>query len=213
MLLARFLNSLIRVGVLTLIDANGHVHRFGKGEPEVTIRLHDPKLGRRMALQPELAVGTAYMDGTLTIEDASLYEFLDLIGRNYAHAGSANLNGPFDRFMRPFRRLGSFNSRARARRNVAHHYDLTGALYDLFLDRDRHYSCAYFAGESDWLEAAQLQKCRHIAAKLLLEPGMRVLDIGSGWSGMALYLGDTFGAEVIGITLSEEQLTVARQRA
>ena len=213
MLLARFLNSLIRVGALTLIDANGHVHRFGAGEPAVTIRLHDPKLARRMFLQPELAIGTAYMDGTLTIENASLYEFLDLIGRNYASARSANLNGPFDRLIRPFRRFASFNSRGRARRNAAHHYDLSGALYDLFLDPDRHYSCAYFIRDSDGLEVAQLQKCRHIAAKLLLEPGMRVLDIGSGWGGMALYLDEEFDAEVVGITLSEEQLKVARQRA
>ncbi len=213
MLLARFLNSLIRVGALTLIEANGRVHHFGGGDPAVTIRLHDPKLGRRMFLQPELAVGTAYMDGTLTIENASLYEFLDLVGRNYACVRPANLNGPFDRLMRPFRRFASFNSRGRARRNAAHHYDLSGALYDLFLDPDRHYSCAYFTRDSDGLEVAQLQKCRHIAAKLLLEPGMRVLDIGSGWGGMALYLGETFDVEVVGITLSEEQLKMARQGA
>ncbi len=213
MLLARFLNRLIRIGTLTLIDPSGGVHRFGGGGPAVTVRLHDPKLSHRLFFQPDLAVGAAYMDGALTIEDASLYDFLDLVGRNYAHGGFSTLNGPFNRLKRPFRRLLSLNSRTQARRNVAHHYDLSGALYDLFLDQDRHYSCAYFIEERDSLEEAQRQKCRHIAAKLLLRPGMRVLDIGSGWGGMALYLAERFDAEVVGITLSEEQLKVAQTRA
>jgi cyclopropane-fatty-acyl-phospholipid synthase len=213
MLLARFLNPLVRIGALTVIDAAGRIHCFGGGEPAITIRLHDPKLSRRLFFQPELAVGTAYMDGTLTIENATLYDFLDLVGRNYARGGFSGLNGPFDRLRRPLRRLSSFNSRRRSRKNVAHHYDLSGALYNLFLDRERHYSCAYFIDESDSLEEAQQQKCRHIAAKLLLKPGMRVLDIGSGWGGMALYLAERFDADVVGITLSDEQLKVAQQRA
>jgi cyclopropane-fatty-acyl-phospholipid synthase len=213
MLLARFLNRLIRIGALTVIDAAGRIYRFGAGEPAVTVRLHDPKLTRRLFFQPELAAGTAYMDGTFTIENATLYDFLDLVGRNYARGGFSGLNGPFSRLRRPLLRLSSFNSRRRSRKNIAHHYDLSGALYDLFLDRERHYSCAYFTDESDSLEEAQRQKCRHIAAKLLLKPGMRVLDIGSGWGGMALYLAERFDVEVVGITLSDEQLKVAQQRA
>ncbi|HSK28331.1 MAG TPA: class I SAM-dependent methyltransferase, partial [Candidatus Limnocylindria bacterium] len=213
MLLGWFLNRLIRIGTLTVIDAGGRIHRFGGGEPAITVQLHDPKLTRRLFFQPELAAGAAYMDGTLTIENATLYDFLDLIGRNYAHGGFSGLDGPFDRFRRPLHWFSSFNSRRRSRKNAVHHYDLSGALYDLFLDRERHYSCAYFIDESDRLEEAQQQKCRHIAAKLLLKPGMRVLDIGSGWGGMALYLAKRFGAEVVDITLSDEQLKVAQQRA
>jgi cyclopropane-fatty-acyl-phospholipid synthase len=212
LLLARFLNRFIRVGSLSVIDSGGRVQRFGDGEPAVTIRVHDPSLGRKLFFEPELAIGNAYMDGTLTVEGAGLHEFLDLLGRNCALAGVQSYS-PFGWLKRPLLRLSSLNSQRRARRNMAHHYDLNGALYDLFLDQDRHYSCAYFAGENDSLEQAQVQKCRHIAAKLLLKPGMRVLDIGSGWGGMALYLAEHCGAEVVGVTLSEEQLKMARRRA
>lgn len=213
MLVAIWLRSLIRVGELTVIDAHDSVHRFGEGEPAITIRLHDRRLHRRLFLQPGLAAGTAYLDGTLTVENASLYDFLDLIGRNYEIAGPRSLDGPIQPLRRLFHRLSQFNSPNSARKNVAHHYDLNLELYDLFLDPDRQYSCAYFLGDNDSLETAQQHKRRHIAAKLLLEPGMRVLDIGSGWGGLGLYLAERFGADVVGITLSEKQLKVARQRA
>ena len=210
----RLFAPFIRIGRLTVIDAQGGRHVFGSEEaPAVTIRLHDPSLHWRMALQPELCAGEAYMDGTLTVEDASLYDFLDLIGRNLAATGQGALKGPFGRFKPLLRRLRQFNPARRTRRNVAHHYDLSGELYDLFLDQDRQYSCAYFHSPDDDLETAQRRKNRHIAAKLLLEPGMRVLDIGCGWGGLALYLADRLGAEVTGITLSEEQLKAANTRA
>jgi cyclopropane-fatty-acyl-phospholipid synthase len=214
MLLSRLLRPLIREGTLTVVDATGRAHRFGTDpEPAVTIRLHHPSLHWRLALKPELYAGEAFMDGTLTVENASLYAFLDLIGRNLALANKAMLTGPFARIGQTMRRAQQFNPARRARRNAAHHYNLSYALYGLFLDQDRQYSCAYFADPQDDLETAQLRKKQHIAAKLQLEPGMRVLDIGCGWGGLALFLADRFGAEVTGITLAEEQLSVARARA
>jgi cyclopropane-fatty-acyl-phospholipid synthase len=216
MLLASLLRRLVRVGRLTLIDAGGAVHRFGDGDENasaVTIRVHDPSLHWRLALRPELVAGEAYMDGTLTVEDGSIYDFLDLIGRNVARSGKTSVRVPTSKLRRLLRRVRQFNPVARAERNVAHHYDLTGTLYELFLDSDRQYSCAYFSRPDDSLETAQERKKRHIAAKLRLRPGMRVLDIGCGWGGLALYLAEHCGADVTGITLSREQLDVATERA
>jgi cyclopropane-fatty-acyl-phospholipid synthase len=214
MLLGKFLHQVIQQGRLTVVDAGGRTHRFGAGgAPAVTIRLHDRALHWKLFLRPELYTGEAYMDGTLTIEDASLYDFLDLVGRNFAARNGDLLNRGINRFDPVFRRLQQFNPSGRARRNAAHHYDLSGALYDLFLDSDRQYSCAYFLGRRDTLDEAQQQKRRHIGAKLLLQPGMQVLDIGSGWGGMGLWLADRLGAAVTGITLAEEQLKVSRARA
>jgi cyclopropane-fatty-acyl-phospholipid synthase len=214
MLLARFLRRVVRLGQLTVIDAGGGVHAFGPGgPPSVTIRLHDPALHWKLFLRPELYAGEAFTDGTLTIEDASLYDFLDLMGRNFAAAPRDPLQRSAHRIDRLFRRLQQLNPIHRARRNVAHHYDLSSELYDLFLDEDRQYSCAYFARPGEDLDAAQRAKRRHIAGKLRIEPGMRVLDIGCGWGGLALWLAERLGAEVTGLTLSEEQLKVARERA
>jgi cyclopropane-fatty-acyl-phospholipid synthase len=214
MLLRRFLERIIHIGQLTVIDADGVTHRIGPGgEPAVTVRLHDRALHWKVFLRPELYTGEAYMDGTLTIENASLYDFLDLMGRNFQATGEEPLRRGVARFDRPLRRLRQLNSLARARRNAAHHYDLSGALYDLFLDADRQYSCAYFLRRGDSLDEAQQQKRRHIAAKLLLERGMRVLDIGSGWGGLGIWFAECLGASVTGITLAEEQLKVARTRA
>ena len=214
MLLARFLQRVIRLGRLTVIDATGLAHSFGPGgPPAVTIRLHDPALHWKLFFRPELYAGEAYMDGTLTIEDASLYDFLDLMGRNFAAAEGDPLSRTAHRIDRLFRRLQQANPVGQARQNVAHHYDLCGELYDLFLDEDRQYSCAYFPRSDLSLDEAQRAKRRHIAAKLRLQPGMRVLDIGSGWGGLGLWLAERFDIEVTGLTLSEEQLKVARERA
>lgn len=214
MLLARFLRPVIRLGQLTVIDAAGCVHVFGPGgPPSVTIRLHDPALHWKLFLRPELYAGEAYTDGTLTVEDASLYDFLDLMGRNFAAAEGDPLARTAHWFDRVFRRPQQINTIQRASRNVAHHYDLSAELYDLFLDEDRQYSCAYFAGPDDDLDAAQRAKRRHIAAKLGIEPGMRVLDIGCGWGGLALWMAERLDVEVTGLTLSKEQLKIARERA
>ncbi|MFO1113293.1 MAG: cyclopropane-fatty-acyl-phospholipid synthase family protein [Rhodospirillales bacterium] len=214
MLLARFLRRVIRLGRLTVIDAVGLAHSFGPGgSPVVTIRLHDPALHWKLFFRPELYAGEAYTDGTLTIEDASLYDFLDLMGRNFAAAEGDPLSRTAHRIDRLFRRLQQANPVGQARQNVAHHYDLCGELYDLFLDEDRQYSCAYFPRPDLSLDEAQRAKRRHVAAKLRLQPGMRVLDIGSGWGGLGLWLAERFDVEVTGLTLSEEQLKVARERA
>ena len=181
MILAKGLRRLIRAGSMTLIDAMGIVHRIDSGAPgpDVTVRLHDRSLHRKLALNPRLRVGEAYMDGTLTVDDGRLYDFLDLLGLNMAVLEAHPLVSVKMAFERFVRLLGQYNPIGRAQRNVAHHYDLNGALYDTFLDADRQYSCAYFRTPEDTLEQAQAAKKAHIIAKLLLEPGHKVLDIGS----------------------------------
>jgi cyclopropane-fatty-acyl-phospholipid synthase len=214
MLASHFFRHLISVGTLTVIDAGGRTHRFvGSDGPRVTIRLHDKALHRKLLLNPYLAVGEAYMDGTLTVEDGTLYDALDLACRNVVRLDSYPLQRLQERLKRLLRTLHTYNPIGRAQRNVAHHYDLSGTLYDLFLDADRQYSCAYFVGDNDSLEVAQDNKKLHLAAKLLLQPGQKVLDIGSGWGGLALYLARLAGVDVTGVTLSTEQQKVAQDRA
>lgn len=214
LLIVPFLKRLVRFGRLTVIDAKGGVHRFG-GAPladidPVAIRLHDPALHWRIPFNPSLAVGEAYMDGTLTIEEGSLHDFLALASDNMEMHPLVSLGDHWTGFLR---RLQQFNPLKVARKNVAHHYDLSGRLYSLFLDADRQYSCAYFPDPAMSLEDAQIAKKRHIMAKLRLAPGQRVLDIGCGWGGLALSMARDYGVEVVGVTLSEEQLKVARRRA
>jgi cyclopropane-fatty-acyl-phospholipid synthase len=213
MLLVSVLSRLIRAGRLTLIDAAGNRHVLeGKAGPSATVRLRDPSLNWKLLLRPRLYVPEAYMDGSLTIEEGTLYDFLDLLVSNdAAHPNELMRVGRAAALL--LRRIYQLNPVWRARRNAAHHYDLSDQLYELFLDRDRQYSCAYFRGPDDDLETAQLNKKRHIAAKLLLRPGQKVLDIGCGWGGLALYLAESCGVEVTGLTLSEEQLKVAQRRA
>jgi cyclopropane-fatty-acyl-phospholipid synthase len=214
MLFARFAGKVVTYGRLTIIDADGRTHVAGVAEgPAVTIRLHDRALHHGLALNPTLRLGEAYMDGTLTIEDGDLYDLVELAAANSRNAKNHPMARGLHLVRKALRRLHQHNPAQRARANVAHHYDLSGRLYDLFLDSGREYSCAYFTHGHDDLERAQHDKKRHIAAKLLLAPGQRVLDIGSGWGGLALYLAQSAGCEVVGITLSEEQLQVARQRA
>ncbi|HET9148860.1 MAG TPA: cyclopropane-fatty-acyl-phospholipid synthase family protein [Alphaproteobacteria bacterium] len=214
MLLARLLERLVRTGSLTLIDAKGGTHRFGDGgRPRVTIRLHDRSLNWRIPLSPSLAVGEAFMDGRLTVEEGTLRDFLEVVSRDYDAVGRSGLARLANRAAHLVRRFQQFNPKFRARRNVAHHYDLTGRLYELFLDSDRQYSCAYFRKPGISLEEAQTAKREHIAAKLLLDrPGLRVLDIGCGWGGLGLHIASRAGADVTGITLSTEQAKVAAER-
>jgi cyclopropane-fatty-acyl-phospholipid synthase len=213
MLLVSMLSGVIRTGRLTIIDAGGnrHVLEGGPG-PSATIRLSDPSLHWKLVLRPRLYVPEAYMDGTLTIEEGSLYDFLELLVSNdTAHPNELMRLGRAAAQL--VRRMYQLNPVWRARRNVAHHYDLSDQLYELFLDRDRQYSCAYFRAPEDDLDSAQENKKRHIGAKLLLRPGQKVLDIGSGWGGLALYLAGECDVDVTGLTLSEEQLKVAQRRA
>jgi cyclopropane-fatty-acyl-phospholipid synthase len=214
MLLSHLLRPVVRYGTVQIIDAYGRTHVFGGGAgPTVTARLHDPKLGRDLFLNPRLRLGEAYMDGTFTVEDASLYDFLDCMARNIADAPRTIFSPLLNGFGHAFRIFQQYNPIGRAQENVHHHYDLSRTLYDLFLDSDRQYSCAYFTGPEQSIDEAQAQKKRHIAAKLLLKPGQRVLDIGCGWGGMALSLAKNCDVEVTGLTLSTEQLDAARRRA
>jgi cyclopropane-fatty-acyl-phospholipid synthase len=214
MLFASLLKQLVRVGTIEVIDARGRLHRAtGAPGPAVTLRLHGRKTDRLISLNPRLKVGEAYMDGALTFERGTLYDFLDLVAINQEIGRTPPLMNAVDGFVYLWRWLTQLNDASRARRNVAHHYDLSGKLYELFLDSDRQYSCAYFADDSDDLETAQRRKKHHIAQKLLLKPGMRVLDIGCGWGGLGLTLATAADIEVLGITLSTEQQAVATKRA
>ncbi len=214
-MLARFFNAAIKIGDLCLIDTRGRDWRFGDGTaPHVTIQIHDRATQWRLLLNPQLAVGEAYMRGSLTINRGTLYDFLKLATLNLENVERQPFYALFGRLSRWLRRLQQHNPVGKAQRNVAHHYDLSDDLYDLFLDEDRQYSCAYFDSQSSDLEQAQIKKKRHIAAKLLLDrPELKILDIGSGWGGLGLYLAQQSGAQVTGVTLSTEQHKVSQQRA
>src|SRR5579864_1806043 len=163
MLFASVLARVIRIGRLSVIDAAGNRHLFqGSPGPRATIRLHDPALHWKLLLRPRLFIGEAYVDGTLTVEEGSLYDFIDLVVSNDAAQPRAPIMRLSNAVGRAIRRVHQYNPIPRARRNVAHHYDLSDELYELFLDRDRQYSCAYFHGEHDNLDQAQLDKKRHI---------------------------------------------------
>jgi cyclopropane-fatty-acyl-phospholipid synthase len=214
-LLFQMLRKVFRRGTLMVIDPAGAAHAFGDGAaPTVKIRIHTKAFAWRLLRNPGLAVGEGYMDGDLTVENGDIYDFLDLAARNLGWSNGDHWSMRFAAFLgRLVRRVAQHNPIGTAQSNVAHHYDLNGALYDLFLDRDRQYSCAYFYSPDDSIEMAQAQKKRHIAAKLLLKPGQRVLDIGSGWGGLGLYLAGLDKLDVTGVTLSEEQHKVSQQRA
>jgi len=213
-ILDRLLRSLIRDGNLTVQMPSGARQSYGNGSgPAVTVTLHDPALPGRLVRGPDMALGEAYMDQTLTVENDDLAGFLALLLRNAADGRADWWRYPLERAQRLLRLAQQITPAPRARANVAHHYDLSGGLYDLFLDPDRQYSCGYFKTPDDTLEQAQAQKKAHIAAKLRLAPGMRVLDIGCGWGGMALSLARDHGVQVLGITLSLEQHRIATARA
>ena len=214
MLLARLFERIVTIGRLRVVDAGGTAHSFAGGPgPEVTIRLRDPALHWKLLCRPRLYLPEAFVDGTLTIEEGTLYDLVDLLTRNLEALPHGLLARLLDGSCGWLRRAHQYNPLASTRKNAAHHYDLSDELYELFLDRDRQYSCAYFRGGEPDLDAAQRAKKAHIAAKLLLRPGLRVLDIGSGWGGLALYLAQECGAEVTGLTLSVEQLKAATRRA
>ena len=215
MLLAHLLRHIVRRGRLTVIDSAGRSYSFGEPPgPVSTIRLHTKALERRMFFNPRMAVGEGYMDGTLTLEQGDIYDFLSLVMGNIQTAPrSAALSPLYLGLDRWARWLQQHNPIGRAQENVAHHYDLSATLYDLFLDADRQYSCAYFEHPTDDLDTAQANKKRHIASKLLLAPGQKVLDIGCGWGGLGLYLSQETGVDVTGLTLSVEQHKIASERA
>jgi cyclopropane-fatty-acyl-phospholipid synthase len=212
-LLFIFLNRFIRRGSFAVTTAGGSTFTFGDGTGlPVAVRFTTAKAQLGVLVDPELKLGEAYMDGTLVVERGTIADVLAVLLRQDRIEGPNWALPP--RVLRYlFRRLQQLNLRSRSRRNVAHHYDLDGRLYSLFLDGDQQYSCAYFDSPDASLDDAQLAKKRHLAAKLLVKPGARVLDIGCGWGGLALYLAETARAQVTGITLSQEQFQRAQNRA
>ncbi|WP_082802233.1 SAM-dependent methyltransferase [Falsihalocynthiibacter arcticus] len=212
----QMLQPLLQNGSLHIVMPDGEKRIYGDatGKP-ILVRIHNMATVRKLALSPELALGEAYTNGSLTIDGDDLQSFLAMLVLNVDPAGADRVwwQKPVIKMRAILRGLKQNNMVPQARRNVAHHYDLSGQLYDLFLDESRQYSCAYFKEKSDTLEQAQAQKIDHITRKLLIEPGMRVLDIGCGWGGMAMTLAQDYGANVVGITLSKEQHAFATERA
>ena len=207
--------AIVKRGQLQVTTSRGTGFTVGDGTgTRVAVRFTSPRAERAVLLNPELKLGEAYMDGTFVVEQGSIADFFQLILSQDRMNKGPRWARPRARARHQWRRLQQHNPRRRAQRNVSHHYDLDARLYSLFLDSDRQYSCAYFESPTATLDDAQLAKKRHLAAKLLLrDPGKRVLDIGSGWGGLALYLAQVASARVTGITLSREQLDIARGRA
>jgi cyclopropane-fatty-acyl-phospholipid synthase len=212
-MLSTFLRRFIRHGSLRVTTAAGQTYTFGDGSgAPVAVRFTSAKAQRSVLFNPQLRLGEAYMDGGVVVDQGSIADVLAILLRQ-DHIATPRWALPLQLGRYLFRRVQQFNPRSRSRRNVAHHYDLDGRLYALFLDADQQYSCAYFEAPDQSLDDAQLAKKRHLAAKLKVEPGAKVLDIGCGWGGLALYLAETAGARVTGITLSQEQYARAQQRA
>jgi cyclopropane-fatty-acyl-phospholipid synthase len=215
--LSTMLTSFIKTGSLTVIDAEGRSHLYGgkssASAPNVIMKLTDPTLYRKLFFNPELHAGEAYMDGRMSFPGSSLRDFLTLFSMNRRALKSFPMQRVFQGASRTMKRFQQANPVGKAQANVAHHYDLGNAFYKLFLDDGLFYSCAYFRDDAETLEAAQINKCRLIAAKLCLKPGMKVLDIGSGWGGLAMYLARVADVEVLGVTLSKEQHALAVERA
>ncbi|OYY79689.1 MAG: SAM-dependent methyltransferase [Sphingomonas sp. 28-62-20] len=218
-LIDAFLARRVRRGHLTVIHADGRRQAFGTPDPSlpsVTLRFTDKGAAGAILRDPGLGAGEAYMNGRMVVESGDVLDLVTLLTANDLWEDGAKAlqaSAPVRALQAITHRIGRINMARRSKRNVAHHYDLSDRLYDLFLDADRQYSCAYFTDPGNSLEQAQADKKAHIAAKLALEPGMTVLDIGCGWGGLALYLHAKTGADVLGVTLSEEQLKVARRRA
>ncbi|MGZ8285223.1 MAG: class I SAM-dependent methyltransferase [Allosphingosinicella sp.] len=215
-LLDKMLPGLIKRGELNIIDPAGKTYRFGAPDPElkpVTVRLRDRKVAFQIARDPTLGAIETWMDDRLVLEQGEIIDLILIIRRNRRWEERTRPNEFLKKTGKLRHRLSTLNWKSRSLKNVVHHYDIGNDLYRLFLDPDMQYSCAYFTDPSNSIEQAQLDKKVHIASKMLLEPGQKVLDIGCGWGGLALYLNRVADVDVLGVTLSKEQLAVARQRA
>ncbi len=215
MKLVSFLNSLFKHDGFELIDSNSKKYVIGKPSREkpISLKLLDPKLMQKLLLYPDLYFGEAYMDGSLVIENGNITEFLDLAFKNIGRGNINSYGAVIKKLRGTYRYLTSFNKIAKSKENVAHHYDISEKLYDLFLDENRQYSCAYFKNENDTLEQAQNNKIHHIIKKLNIHPNQKVLDIGSGWGTLALAIAKETQASVTGITLSENQFEYSKNKA
>jgi cyclopropane-fatty-acyl-phospholipid synthase len=213
-LLDRAFKAVLAQGTLRVTGPDGVTRSYGDGTGSpVHLLIKTAEAARKLVFDADLFLGECYMDGSIDVKDCTIYDVMALLMANVEAnkmPAPARLMYGLRRFKK---RIDQYNPVGKAKENVAHHYDLSGALYDLFLDRDRQYSCAYFEGPEASLDDAQLAKKRHLAAKLMIKPGMKVLDIGSGWGGLGLYLAETCGAEVTGVTLSEEQHKLSNERA
>src|SRR5688500_12308803 len=215
-LLDRMLAGYVNRGLLTVVDHKGRTYRYGRPDVEVapvTARLADARVVRDILRDPGLGAAETYRDGRLVLEQGDILDLVNIIRGSHKWEDSEGPNTFLRKGGRLRHRLSQFNWRGRARKNVAHHYDVGNDFYRLFLDANLQYSCGYFTDLTHSLEQAQLDKMTHVAAKLRLRPGMRVLDIGCGWGGLALHLHRLADVDVLGVTLSREQLEVARQRA
>ena len=212
--LSRLLRAMVKKGRLTAIDHEGKAHIFGGTlpGPDVTMKITDPSLYKGLFLNPELNMGEAYMDGRVTFPGSSLRDFLTLFSINRLQVGNYPLQRVLKAMSRGVKRLQQANPIGQAQKNVSHHYDIGNELYKLFLDEKMFYSCAYFRDENETLEQAQINKCRLLAAKLSLKPGQKILDIGCGWGGLAMYLASVEDVHVTGVTLSKEQHALAVER-
>lgn len=214
--LNKMLTKFVSYGQMTVIHTNGSREIFGPGQegaPQVVVKIHDKSLYRKLVFRPELYAGEAYMDGTMTFEEGtSIRDLLQMFKQNSDGLRGQAWQKTLKKYLKKIRRLHQRNETNASRKNVQHHYDLSNDFYKLFLDEDLQYSCAYWPRLDMTLEEAQLAKKAHIAAKLNLKPGMRVLDIGCGWGGMAIYIAKNFDCEVVGVTLSDEQHAKGRQR-
>ena len=208
-------NKLIKEDGFILVDANNNKHVIGKPEKEnpITIRLLDKKLNYKLIFSPALYFGEAYTSGSIKIENGSLTEFLNIIFKNFGRREITNFDYILNKVRGTYRFLTNFNFVLKSKKNVAHHYDISEKLYDLFLDEKRQYSCAYFKNDNDSLETAQNNKIQHIIKKLNLKPNQKVLDIGSGWGSLAIEIAKASKCEVLGITLSENQLEYSSKQA
>ena len=213
-LIDKLLGKILSKGQLTIVTPDGKRATYGPGGGKaLTVRVTDRKVLFDIARNPRLGLGEAYMDGRLIVEDGSILDLLEMIVAANRWEDKAGGRAAMNKGKSKWKALFRRNRAAASKRNVAHHYDVGNHLYRLFLDDDLQYSCAYYTDPANSLEQAQSDKKAHIAAKLDLRPGQRVLDIGCGWGGTALYLNAVAGVEVLGVTLSEEQIKVARERA
>jgi cyclopropane-fatty-acyl-phospholipid synthase len=213
-LLRAALARAIKTGSLEIVDPHGAVHRFGDGSgPPVRVHFKSAATERALLLDPQMKLGEEYMNGGYEVERGTLLDFLSILIVNFGARGRTWWTAATEEIRGLVRLVAENNNATRARTNVHRHYDLDGRLYSLFLDDDLQYSCAYFEDGVTGLAEAQLAKKRHLAAKLDLKPGQRVLDIGSGWGGLGMYLAEHCGVNVTGVTLSEEQFAVSNRRA